>query len=237
MINIGDIGLKVLGFVNTLSPVINTLLKKIGNEKISSVVIIRQPIQSAINTLLNTLSFGYYEKNKQRLNYDSYFHLKLLINGKYIFEKNERINIDYYKKSNGEEHMNVNLNNNNITINELLTNTQNIMGNENFYKYDAFKNNCQIFVLSLLKGLGINNSQYNDFVKQDVSKLIKNFPSLNPIANVITGIGEKANILINGGGLKKNNWIEHVKLYSKNKKISYKDAMKHPECRSSYKKI
>jgi hypothetical protein len=234
MNNIGDIGLKLLGYKYGLSPKINNLLKKIGSLPISSVVIVRQPIQGAINTLLNTLTFGDYDKQRKKLNYDYYFHLKLLINGKYIIEKNERINIDFYKKSNGEEYMNINDINNNITINQLLNNTLKLMGNERFYKYDAFKNNCQIFVLHLLKGLGIDISPYFKFVKQDVYELIERNPNLNPIANVITGIGEKANILINGGTLKRNNWIEHVKNYSKNQNMTYKNALKNPKCRSCY---
>jgi hypothetical protein len=236
MLNIKDIGLKLLGFRNGLSPRINNLLKKIGNEPISSVVIVRQPIQNAINILMNTLTFGDYNKQKKKLNYDYYFHLKLVINGKYIIEKNERININYYKKSNGEEYMNINDINNDITINQLLNNTLKLMGEEKFYKYDAFKNNCQIFVLHLLKVLGVMNSSYFNFVKQDVYELIERNPNLNSIANVITTIGEKANILINGGTLKRNNWIEHVKNYSKNKNMSYKNALKHPDCKACYTK-
>jgi hypothetical protein len=40
---------------------------------------------------------------------------------------------------------------------------------------------------------------------------------------------------LEGGKIKKvSNWIEHVKKFSKNNNISYKDAMKHPECKSTY---
>lgn len=237
MINIKDTGLKLLGIRNGFSSKINNLLKKIGNEIITSVVIIRQPIQQAINTLLNTLTLGDYDRHKQNMNYDNYFHLKLLINGKYILEKNERINIDYYKKFNGEENMDVDYNNNDYSIYDLLFKTRLIMGNQRFFKYDAFKNNCQIFVLSLLKALGMNNGPYIKFVKQDVDDLVKRNPVISPLANVITNIGEKANILINGGSLKRNSWIDHVKMYSKKNNMSYKDALKHSDCRICYKKI
>ena len=111
-----DMTLKLLGLRNGFSPKISNLLKQISNEKITSVVISRQPIQSAINTLLNVLTFGEYDKHRQKMNYDDYFHLKLIINNKYILEKNERINIDYYKKSNGEQYMNVNDNYNHFSI-------------------------------------------------------------------------------------------------------------------------
>lgn len=74
------------------------------------------------------------------------------------------------------------------------------------------------------------------FLKQDVLDLIKRNPRLSPISNILTGIGEKANILINGGTLKRNSWIEHVKMYSKKNNISYKNALKHPDCKSSYVK-
>jgi len=33
-----------------------------------------------------------------------------------------------------------------------------------------------------------------------------------------------------------NAWIAHVKSYAKKNKMSYKDALKNPACKSSYKK-
>ena len=231
-----DVGLKILGYRNGLSPKINNFLDKIGNEKITSIIIVRQPLQKIIDVLLNAISFGDYNKNKERLKYDSYYHLKLLINGKYVLEKNERINIEYYKKVKNEQQMNVKLLNNNMNIDELFSKTLNNMGERLFYNYDAFKNNCQIFVLNLLKSLGVNNIEYNKFVKQNVDELIKNNPILPPVSKTITDIASSANILINGGSIKRNSWIEHVKNYSKKNNINYKNAMTNPDCKLCYVK-
>lgn len=34
-----------------------------------------------------------------------------------------------------------------------------------------------------------------------------------------------------------NKWIAHVKDYAMKHKMSYKDALKHPACKASYKKM
>lgn len=34
-----------------------------------------------------------------------------------------------------------------------------------------------------------------------------------------------------------NSWIQHVKQYAAKHKMSYRDALKHPGCKSSYKKM
>jgi hypothetical protein len=32
-----------------------------------------------------------------------------------------------------------------------------------------------------------------------------------------------------------NKWIEHVKAFAEKHKISYREALKHPECKEAYK--
>ena len=142
-----DFTSKLLGFSYGFSPKIQARLNNVGNIKIKNIRVIRQPIQSLINVVLNALTLGDYNKVKKDYNYDNLYHLKIVINFNFVLEKNERINFDVHKKSVGEEGINVPLNNNNLTINELINNTYNQMGELKFHKYNAFNNNCQIFIL------------------------------------------------------------------------------------------
>ena len=57
-----------------------------------------------------------------------------------------------------------------ITVNILLLNTRNKMGNS-ILTYSARDDNCQNFVLSLLEPNGLSNSQNVLFTKQSTSTL------------------------------------------------------------------
>ena len=83
---------------------------------------------------------------------DKIYHLKLLIrttHSNIALEKNEVITISPYRMNYKAENMYVHFPPE-ITINILLQNTKNKMGNS-FLTYSARDNNCQNFVLSLLE--------------------------------------------------------------------------------------
>ena len=85
-----------------------------------------------------------------------------------------------------------------ITINILLQNTKNKMGNS-FLTYSARDNNCQNFVLSLLESNGLSNSQNVLFTKQSTSALFST--ELRKLTNTITDIGAKFDVVREGGYL------------------------------------
>ena len=85
-----------------------------------------------------------------------------------------------------------------ITINILLQNTRNKMGNS-FLTYSARDNNCQNFVLSLLESNGLSNSQNVLFTKQSTTGLFST--ELRKSTNTITDIGAKFDIIRDGGSL------------------------------------
>jgi hypothetical protein len=103
-----------------------------------------------IDKLFNILSFGKFDEVKNKLGYDDLFHLYAIIqlsdDTKLILEKNQDINItDDINIRDTAESLEVPLNNY-PTLFELLENTRKLRGDEKFYKYDAFKNNCQDFL-------------------------------------------------------------------------------------------
>jgi hypothetical protein len=73
------------------------------------------------------------------------------------------------------------------------------MGEKKFYGYDAFKNNCQDFVVAALEAVGATFDK--DFVKQDLAKLADKIPSFTQeVGNAFTGFARGARQLIGLGG-------------------------------------
>ena len=134
-----------------------------------------------------------------KIDYEKYFHLSLIINDKYILEKNEIINLGWFNKiiinNDGSksppdyskiQHYNINPNIiPNISIKNLLYNTQKYMGSS-YFTYGGLNNNCQDFILSILKSNNIIDNNLFNFIKQDVKYIKANWPTLKNIMNFST---------------------------------------------------
>jgi hypothetical protein len=192
---------------NDFPPKARAIIKTDGDKQITNIIIIRQPIQSFINTAFNMLTFGQFQKKLDELPYDKLFHLRMVLtledNTKIQLEKNEVINItkkiDTVK---GQEEINVPITNN-LTLNELLKNGQNLL-KDKFFSYRAFGNNCQDFQIALLLSNNLLTNDLSTFIKQDVDELATINPYLRKIANAFTDLGGKFNEIIEGTGINKN---------------------------------
>ena len=88
--------------------------------------------------------------------------------------------------------MNVPLKGKLITLRNLITNTEKYMTPEKFYKYEGLKNNCQDFMMGMLKGNNLENPELIKWGKQDISELLNEVPTINEkIMNGITGLKAK----------------------------------------------
>ena len=85
-----------------------------------------------------------------------------------------------------------------LTINEMLTNCHNKMGND-FYSYASSNNNCQYFCLALLESNFMNDPKYTEFVKQDTVSIFENTGMLNSIANSVTDLAGRLDVISQGG--------------------------------------
>jgi hypothetical protein len=182
-------------------PKVRKILESIGNEKITSIKLIRTPLSKVNEFLLNIASFGQLKDKMKDANIDKLFHLSMLINNKYQLEKNDVImltnNPNAVKKD--SETLDVNVSKD-ITINELLTNTQKKMG-VNYGPYDAKTNNCSVFLSNVLTSNGLNNSNANNFINQKTIELFKSFPSLTEkIVKTATTAAAVVNKLVEGEG-------------------------------------
>ena len=195
------------GIKKDYNNVSNATINIYGDKKLVSIEVIRAPIMSAVNTLINLISLGKFNKKKKEMNYDSMYHLGLKIGFSkskniktyIIVEKNEVINISEnlsnYKE--GAESLGVYVNKQQ-TLNEFLANAQKHMGDK-YFLYNGANNNCQVYVKTLLESNGYINKDLNSFIMQDAQTLVQSMPSyVGSVMNVATDMGAKFNEVIGG---------------------------------------
>jgi hypothetical protein len=191
------IGNKYLG--ERLPPNFKKILDKYGNSQIISLTLGRTPVPSYINTALNVVSLGEWKKRFASQPYDKLYHLYLIIttsSGRFLIEKNERLNASTTIPQ-GEQ-LEIAGNFSGLTPNILLEKTEKLMGTD-FYNYSASSNNCQHFIMSVMKANNIGSPKDYEFVKQDTEKIFQGLNSLKKVADYTTGIGAIANKIYQGG--------------------------------------
>jgi hypothetical protein len=183
-----------------LPPSARKQLEKIGNEKITSIKLVRTPLDSTTKLFLNIITLGQFDKITKKY-HDDLFHLTMWINGKYNLEKNEVIKFgtkNPIKNNSQTEDINVNKD---IDFNTLLEKTRKYMGDNKFTSYNAETNNCQDFILSILNANGLGTKQDKEFVKQDTKEVFNEFPTFSKIiGNIATTAGAIVDKLIEGEG-------------------------------------
>lgn len=201
---------------NDYPPKVRNILKNVGNQTIKSITIKRTPVSGLITGALSVFSLGKFGKRMER-SFDELFHLFIEItlnnNQKVILEKNEVINMESNPKSRPDTEMKiVNTSIPQITLDEMLNNTEQYMGQKDFFGYSAKDNNCQDFIVSFFKANNIGDESDISFIKQDTKSLFKNLPSLRKLSNTITTIGAKANVITTGKGIEDiNNYSDVLK--------------------------
>lgn len=180
---------------SAVPPKVVNFLKAHGEEKITSLKVGRVPVSKVLDLVVDVISEGQYSKIKNKIGYDKMFHLYVIVNDKYILEKNELFNTGSYTKSKDEEVINIPLNKD-LTIGEFMRKASE--GDEqNFYRhYDAFGANCQAMVLRLLSKNGLLPESARTFIKQDVEKIVKETGDTGKKAGHITNIGSILNRLL-----------------------------------------
>ena len=174
----GDGLLDMESLLPNLPRKVQNLYKKIKNDKVNELVIFRRPVGKAIEKALDAFSGGAVDKFFKNTNYDSLFHLGIIVNKKYLFHKQENFELStipggYAKFIKGKE---LELSpvsgfSDDLTIKRVFRDTRKLMGEKKFYGYSAFSNNCQKFVVKVMTAID------KDFVLQDLKKLSKKVPS------------------------------------------------------------
>lgn len=189
-------------------PAARATLAKYNNASVVELLVRRAPIKTYVNNALNIITLGKWNSLKSKYNYDKLYHLSLvaklaLPNGDPAFvmiEKNQVISItDKIKTDDGTEYFRVPVAAG-ITLGEMMDKAAQAVG-PSFFQYDAFKNNCQLFIKNILDANGLSTPQINGFVMQDVSSLLQGLPHfVSPFARLVTNIAGLADFAIEGRG-------------------------------------
>lgn len=192
------------------SPSAKAAIDKYASWTITSLTVRRDPIQSALNSALNLVSLGKWDKSRAEHGFDKLFHLGLVIGlqsptGQHhdlLFEKNAVINIGNPKAVNDStEIMRVPSPSPPETLGVFLDKAQKDAGAK-YFAYDAFTNNCQDAIRGALKANGVLTSQADAFLKQDLEKVIREQPGhLGHVAKAVTDLGARFDRVVQGGAV------------------------------------
>jgi len=178
---------------------VQNFINKNGDKVITNMKICRRALPSLLETALNLISLGTYNKAKAKGKYDKLFHLytAFYLDGKrVILDKSQNINLKFSQES-CDDHKDVKVPSG-LTLREFLQRGRKRAGDAKFFTYDALKNNCQDFLYNLLSANNMMSSSpgLKEFIKQDTIQLAEEIPSFaKKIANAVTkvsGLAERA---------------------------------------------
>ncbi len=203
-------------------PKVRKIILDNQNVYISNIIVARQPIQSVYLRLLNLLSAGKFEEQRNNMNYEDVFHLFMIVTlatGKKLFiEKNEVVNMKYVSNIPPFKDMiNIPINKK-ISFGDFINNAVKAVG-PSIYLYDHINNNCQVFLRNLLNSNGLLTPELKDFIVQDVEQLLKTSPNYtNKVVDTVIQAKAKLDRLIEGEGKRKRkSKNKHIKRKSYNK--------------------
>jgi hypothetical protein len=175
-------------------------LKKYGSYRIGKMTVCREPINNFLGVALNLITLGAWEKAVAKYGYDKLFHLYLILDlippvfqGKTVtalFEKNEtpRLNLMTNPIANNAECRPVGQAYEG-TLSDFIKTTQAQMGDD-FFRYNAFKNNCQTQILNALGANNVLSLPMQNFIKQDTESIAEELPDYSK--NIVQGIVDTA---------------------------------------------
>ena len=177
---------------------VRDVLAKYGDMPITEIKICRNPVSAGVQTALNVVSLGAFKKRLERQAYDNVYHLFALItvqDGTILtLDKQAQLTLKIGSKSYKDS---VSVSPPFTTLNTMLNNTKQEMGNEAFFGYNSRTNNCQGFLWKFLKSNGKTSPELRAFIMQDVNQLFDK--DLESFAKFVTDLGSKVSTLQYGG--------------------------------------
>lgn len=186
---------------NAYKDSVTQLLSEVGHNPVTRIRVGRLPVQGAITSIFDALTLGNFSKLTNQSGIQTLYHLYSIVTlggnsgGKdYVVEKNANVNFAEISGGNSQplygDTIEITLPNQNMEIGTMLTNTRTQMGEDKYFQYDAFNNNCQDFLIAFLSSNKLLTEENSRFVKQDVRKVADQLPDyLKKIANAATDLG------------------------------------------------
>lgn len=185
------------------TPKLKKYLDNNGNVKIKRLCVYRAPLSKTYILIADYITLGKFKEIRNMLSYDDIYHLALyfeLENGKCgLLEKNHVVQINNVNKSIPHYYMPIDIHNT-YTLNILLDNAKHLYKDDTeFYGYNAKKNNCQRFIMSILISNDLLTNDLQKFVLQDAETLLNSSTVLEKLVNIATGIATRGDLLLYGG--------------------------------------
>lgn len=203
--SIGDIFRRIKNvFTNETSIETEQTLKKYGDYRVNRFRIHRNPIQSALKSILNALTLGKFKR--ETAHYDDVYHLFCVFElvpkvGKKVYmltEKRPAINWSHKTDLMGARHyithaqsmnglypaMRDGINPSGKTLSQMVQYYINKHPN-NWWKYDPVHMNCQEYIQGLLHGIDV--TWEDEFIKQDIDNAVT--PLAHEVAKGVTDVG------------------------------------------------
>jgi hypothetical protein len=188
------------------SPSVRSNMKKFGDRKVVSMEVCRQPISRMLRTLLNITTLGGVERYLKTHSHDELFHLYGVVSLeggiKLQIEKNERVDVSQKVRSMSKKGACVDVPKipDGLTFAELMNNTKSQMGKD-FFVYQSATSNCQGFMTNVLTSNNMMTPELNSFINQNTVKIFKKAPWASKIANFITDMAKRVDIIKHGKGV------------------------------------
>jgi hypothetical protein len=153
------------------------LLEKYGDCHITKIYLVKEPIGIFVTFVINFITLYNYDKIMKQNSCSAIpNHTSLIFEinqpnkmKKYILiEKNSCINITTNININDHQNIkHINISKQKLTVNNILTKTQNRIGKHTFFNWHIFKNNCQNFTKEILITIDKLNKNNKNFVFQE----------------------------------------------------------------------
>ena len=171
-------------------PATTEFLKAHGHTVIHKVDVMRKPLSALTTNALQLATMGTWDEAMHKAGYDNFFHLALLFNGSIITEKLFKVSVRHFDGPKPNTEFKSVPMAAPTTLHDMMEKTRLFMGDEKFFHYDAFYNNCQNFVLSILAANHLLTPDLEHFIHQPLSEIIShNPPWLPTVAKTLTSAG------------------------------------------------
>jgi predicted CopG family antitoxin len=161
-----------------------------ASTRIKNITICRKPIQQALRSVLNVASKGELESKLKGKGHDELYHLYAVLtldDGTSLrYEKNQRPILTPHQPSAEDVDCVLVERTIGIPLGEFIRKAVSSMGKTRYVQYDAFKNNCQDFLLASLRANNLVSTPISEFIKQDVSDLLS--PEIEKGASLATDV-------------------------------------------------
>lgn len=154
------------------------ILEKYGNIPIKNIYLIKRPISVFTNLFLILITLGKYKSDVHHTG----ILVELVENNESVFiilEKNNCVNLSTnFSFNTSQKIKNIKVKKNKYKLLDILDITRKRLGDDKFFNWRLTNNNCQIFILELLKTINKDSKKNKKYVYQ--KSLLNKFVSSHP---------------------------------------------------------